>query len=129
MGSLADSPQAAAKFVGCEYPSTISHYNAIPTSDIQCTRRSKRREVQWLGELMHCIVSSRSFCRGKKRLTLPLPDRPITQLKINWVLFGSALVIALPTVLAITPSPVHNSEAEDSGPEEEGPQKRPHHSS
>ncbi|KAF5359181.1 hypothetical protein D9756_003601 [Leucocoprinus leucothites] len=30
----------------------------------------------------------------------------ITQLKINWALFGSALVIALPTVLAITPSPV-----------------------
>ncbi|KXN80617.1 UNC93-like protein 2 [Leucoagaricus sp. SymC.cos] len=31
--------------------------------------------------------------------------RPLTQLTINWALFGSALVVALPTVLAITPSP------------------------
>lgn len=50
-------------------------------------------------------------------IDLGLKDRPITQLTINWALFGSALVIALPTVFAITPSPVQSQESEMEAPE------------
>ncbi|KAG6833992.1 hypothetical protein H0H93_012719, partial [Arthromyces matolae] len=35
-----------------------------------------------------------------------LKYKAITQLTINWALLGASLVIAIPTVLAITPSPV-----------------------
>jgi hypothetical protein len=56
---------------------------------------------------------------------MPSKVRPLTQLKINWALFGSALVIALPTVLAITPSPITDmdSKLEGAGQDESNPRK------
>jgi len=91
MASLADSPQAAAKFVG-----------------LYKTFQATGGAVAWRINALHY--------------------RPITQLKINWILFGSALIIAIPTVLAITPSPVHDPDAENSGPEDEVPRKVASHS-
>ncbi|RDB28756.1 UNC93-like protein 2 [Hypsizygus marmoreus] len=37
----------------------------------------------------------------------------LVQLTINWALLGGALLIAIPTVLSITPSPVASSQVED----------------
>jgi hypothetical protein len=52
MASLAETPEAAAKFVGCAYSNT---HIAIQTSltMMQCTRRSKPPAVQLRGGLMH----------------------------------------------------------------------------
>ncbi|KAG6852395.1 hypothetical protein C0991_012428 [Blastosporella zonata] len=43
-----------------------------------------------------------------------LKYKPLTQLTINWVLLGASLVIAIPAVLAIKPSPI-SGELEDAG--------------
>ncbi|KAF8625232.1 hypothetical protein AX17_006898 [Amanita inopinata Kibby_2008] len=38
---------------------------------------------------------------------------PLTQLAINWGLLGGALIVAIPTILAITPSPVTGAIVDD----------------
>ncbi len=85
--------------------------------------------VAWRINALHCELSQLWYCYPQNKPTSLLSDRPITQLKINWVLFGSALVIALPTVLAITPSPAHDPVVVGgSGSEDEGPRKDSSHS-
>ncbi|KAK7031060.1 hypothetical protein VNI00_013659 [Paramarasmius palmivorus] len=81
MASLADSPQAAAKFVG-----------------LYKTFQASGGAVAWRINALHYPA--------------------LTQFTINWSLVGGALVIAVPSVLAITPSPRANV-----GEEEEGSRK------
>ncbi|ESK91166.1 mfs [Moniliophthora roreri MCA 2997] len=76
MASLADSPQAAAKFVG-----------------LYKTFQASGGAVAWRINALHYPA--------------------MTQFTINWSLVGSAMVIAIPSVLAITPSPMPDIEEED----------------
>lgn len=61
---------------------------------------------------MYVVVSS--SIRGIMTIPFQQIDPPLVQLTINWALLGGALLIAIPTVLSITPSPVVGSQEYDS---------------
>jgi hypothetical protein len=66
--------------------------------------------VAWRINALKCTFIFRWF---KRPPLTECVDPALVQLTINWALLGGALLIAIPTVLSITPSPVAESDVQD----------------